>query len=654
MITGNEPKPGRDDSSRNEAPEAGRRTPRSGHTDVRSPVGLTLGERYDVEEEIGSGAFAVTYRGRDARLGRAVAIKVLRQTYAINPISVQRFEREARAAASVAQGNVVDVYDFGRHGDLLYLVMQFIEGEDLKKLILREGPMPPRRAAGITFQVLAGLEAIHRAGIIHRDIKPQNVMIGRDGIARVADFGIARAAEDVGLTTTGSSIGTVSYMAPEQAQVEPLTPATDLYAVGVMLYEMLTGKLPFEAPTIVALMLAHIQTPPVPPSARAPDPSITPEVDAVVMRALAKRPEDRYADATAMAGALSAAIENDTHVKGELTRSLAAVQPDTLRTVVPPSSREAAASPRVTTPQVAPEGPVSRRRAPRRGDRALIGVLLLLLIAGGSLGGAALWQDLNNGNGTGDDQQALVVDLNPTSTPTITPAVTEPPMATITPLPTPTTTVTAPPTRTPVPSPTATAVPTETRVPTRTPEPTAVPTETPAPTRTPEPTAVPTETPVPTTVPEQSQAVTMTFTASDWEDAYFQETGNMQPWSAVYAQGTGYEQATLRFDVDGEPASENFTLSVDGMTSENWTALPIAIRINDVEVFSGNSPFPTWSGVDGEQPWATASVELPTSTLVRGENTITFINRNTTGNFSEPPYILLADATITVEVQADG
>ena len=146
----------------------------------------------------------------------------------------------------------------------------------------------------------------------------------------------------------------------------------------------------------------------------------------------------------------------------------------------------------------------------------------------------------------------------------------------------------------------------------------------------------------------------MTFTASDWEDAYFQETGNMQPWSAVYAQGTGYEQATLRFDVDGEPTSESFTLSVDGMTSENWTALPIAIRINDVEVFSGNSPFPTWSGVDGEQPWATASVELPTSTLVRGENTITFINRNTTGNFSEPPYILLADATITVEVQADG
>ncbi len=148
--------------------------------------------------------------------------------------------------------------------------------------------------------------------------------------------------------------------------------------------------------------------------------------------------------------------------------------------------------------------------------------------------------------------------------------------------------------------------------------------------------------------------MTHSFTASDWEGAYFQETGNMRPWSALYAQGTGYSEAVLRFTVDGEPASESFTLTVEGMTSENWTTLPITIRINDVEVFSGNSPFPTWSGVDGEQPWATATVELPTSTLVQGENTIAFVNRNTTGNFSEPPYILLADGTVTVELQVES
>jgi len=612
--------------------------PRSGHTEVRDPIGQVLGDRYEVEQEIGSGAFAVTYRGRDARLGRAVAIKVLRQTYAINPTSVQRFEREARAAASVAQGNVVDVYDFGRHGNLLYLVMQFIEGEDLKKLIAREGLMQSRRAAGITLQVLAGLAAIHRAGIIHRDIKPQNVMIGRDGVARVADFGIARAAEDVGLTTAGTSVGTASYMAPEQAQVEALTPATDLYAVGIVLYEMLTARLPFEAPTTVALMLAHIQTPPVPPSVRAPDRGITPKLDAVVLRALAKRPDDRYADAPAMASALSTAIRDVAPAEEQATRPLAVVQPDTVRTTIPPAARTATVQPPAITRPVATR-PVAfaRRRPPRRGDRALPFVLALLLLAGGGLGGAVLFQELDNGGAPEGARQALVVDLKPTPAPTGTPVATDTPVPT--PTRTPTATETPAPTRTPAPSPTATTVPTETPSPTQTPEPTSTP--------------PPTETPAPTTAPGQPQPVSQTFAASDWEGAYYQESGNMRPWSAVYAQGTGYEEATLRFTVDGEPASETFSLTVDGMTSENWTTLPIAIRINDVEVFAGNSPFPTWSGVEGEQPWATASVELPTSTLVRGENTITFVNRNTTGNFSEPPYILLAEGTITVELQPD-
>ena len=615
--------------------EAGESLPR--RSVARTPVGQALGGRYEVEEEIGFGAFSVTYRGRDLRLGRTVAVKVLRQTYALNPTSVQRFEREARAAASVSQGNVVDVYDFGRHGDLLYLVMQFIEGEDLKKLIEREGPLPPRQAAGITLQVLAGLTAIHRAGIIHRDIKPHNVMIGRDGVARVADFGIAQVAEDVGLTTAGTSVGTASYMAPEQAQVEPLTSATDLYAVGIVLYEMLTGRLPFEAPTTVALMLAHIQTPPVPPTVRAPDQGIAPELDAVVLRALAKRPDDRFADAPAMASALGAAI-HDVAPMEQATRPLAVVQPDTVRMAVPPVSRVAPAVSAATTgPLATPPVTFARQRPPRRGDRALRVVLPLLLLAGGSLGGAALWQELDDGDGATNERQALVVDLNPTATATEAPVVTDTPVATDTPEPTATRTPTA----------------TERPVPTRTPVPS--PTVTPAPTNTPEPTPAPTSTvaPDPTTDPGLPETMTHSFTASDWEGAYFQETGNMRPWSALYAQGTGYSEAVLRFTVDGEPASESFTLTVDGMTSENWTTLPITIRINDVEVFSGNSPFPTWSGVDGEQPWATATVELPTSTLVQGENTIAFVNRNTTGNFSEPPYILLADGTVTVELQLE-
>lgn len=290
------------------------------------PVGETLGDRYLVEQEIGSGAFSITYRGRDDRLGRTVAIKVLRPTYALDPTYVQRFEREARTAASISQGNVVDVYDFGRHGELLYIVMQYVEGEDLKHLILREGPLPPRRAVEISRQVLAGLAAIHHAGIIHRDIKPQNVLIGNDGIARVTDFGVAHVTIDAGLTTAGTTVGTASYMAPEQAQAEALTEATDLYAVGVVLYEMLTGRLPFEAPTAIALMLAHIRDQPVPPSHRAPDRPIPASLDAVVMRALAKPPEDRYRDSAAMARALSSSLQDSAAVTA-VTRALPVERP---------------------------------------------------------------------------------------------------------------------------------------------------------------------------------------------------------------------------------------------------------------------------------------------------------------------------------------
>jgi hypothetical protein len=148
--------------------------------------------------------------------------------------------------------------------------------------------------------------------------------------------------------------------------------------------------------------------------------------------------------------------------------------------------------------------------------------------------------------------------------------------------------------------------------------------------------------------------MTMSFAASDWQGAYFQETGNLQPWSAVYSQSTEYGQGTLSFTIDGEPASDTFTLTVDGMTSENWTELPIAVLINGQEVYTGNSPFPTWNGVDGQQPWATFSFDLPTSVLQQGENTLTFVNLMEEGLFSRPPYILLAGGTLTIELRESG
>jgi len=145
--------------------------------------------------------------------------------------------------------------------------------------------------------------------------------------------------------------------------------------------------------------------------------------------------------------------------------------------------------------------------------------------------------------------------------------------------------------------------------------------------------------------------VTLSFTAADWQGAYYQEAGNLQPWSAVYAQSTGYGSGSLSFNVDGTPATESFTLTVDGMTSENWSELPMSLLINGEQVYEGTSPFPTWNGVDGEQPWARVNIDLPTSPLQPGENTVTFVNGVGEGEFSRPPYILLAGGTLTIEVQ---
>lgn len=408
---------------------------------------------------------------------------------------------------------------------------------------------------------------------------------------------------------------------------------------------------------MIALMLAHIQTRPVPPSVRAPARRIAPELDAVVMRALAKRPEDRFADAPAMASALSNAI-GYVPPGEESTRRVAVVGADTVMTAPQPALPVASAWPPTAGPsdQNAPSLAMSRRPA-RRWDRVLPAVLLLLLLLGGVVGGAALFLGL----GDGDDEPGELVanlDLTPTAeeqvieTPTEPPAptATEPP-PTQTPVPTPTE---PPPTQTPVPTPTA-PPPTQTPVPTETPLP--------PPTETPEP--VPTDPPIESVETNPSAAdqtdgsdgegapgtMTLDIAASDWRGAYFQETGNLRPWSAVYAQSTGYGEGTLRFTVDGEPASDTFNLTVDGMTSENWTELPISISVNGQRVYTGDSPFPTWNGVDGQQPWGTASIDLPVSVLQPGENTLTFTNRVVEGEFSRPPYILLAGGTLTIEMR---
>ena len=214
------------------------------------PAADALGERYVLDQLIGEGAFARTYRGRDTRLVRTVAVKLLRSYYAADPAFLERFQREAQAAAKVDHPNVVHLYDYGGHDGAYYLVLQYVPGHDLKRMIEDRAPLPPADAIRIAREILGGLAAIHAAGIIHRDIKPQNVLIGLDGIPRVTDFGIAYESGQSKLSTLthhGVTLGTPAYMAPEQARGETVSQATDIYSTGVVLFELLTGRLPFEA-----------------------------------------------------------------------------------------------------------------------------------------------------------------------------------------------------------------------------------------------------------------------------------------------------------------------------------------------------------------------------------------------------------------------
>lgn len=357
----------------------------------REWIPAIVGGRYRVERELGSGAAAVTVAAIDETLGRRVAVKLLKPESELDPEFSRRFSREARAAASVNHQNVVNVYDVGQGDDLLYLVMQYVDGSDLKQLVEREGALPWRRAVDIARAVLSGLAAIHATGIVHRDIKPQNVLIGRDGSVKVTDFGVVHVERDSGLTTAGMTVGTATYMAPEQAQGNTPTPAADLYAVGVMLYEMVSGEVPFSAPTPVAVMLAHIQQEASPPTAprgmeRLPDGLVE-----VIRQAMSKDPESRFRGADAMRRAL----ENP-----ESWRSAADVMPmvgQTARTRAIPvtPARRSAAAPR----RQAQAPPVEER--PGGGFGTFLVTMLIVLAFGLVATTGVLWY-LEN---TGDDPE---------------------------------------------------------------------------------------------------------------------------------------------------------------------------------------------------------------------------------------------------------
>ena len=339
--------------------------------------------RYRVVRRIGSGGMADVYCAEDSHLGRQVAIKVLHRRFAQDQEFVERFRREAKSAAGLNHPNVVGVFDRGEHEGTYYIAMELLDGQTLKDIVGAEAPLAQERVIDLGLQILQAAGFAHSHGVIHRDFKPHNVIVDQQGHAKVTDFGIARAGASE-MTETGSIMGTAQYLSPEQAQGHAVTATSDIYSIGVMLYEMLAGRLPFEGDSAVAVALKHLSEPPAPISQWRPD--VHPALEAVVMAALAKDPAQRWQSAEDLAAGLEAArtqIEAGPN-GGQDTAAFAAIP-------VPPAEATAPTQLAQTTepPFVAPvEEP---RRDPRRPwwwwaigalVLALVGVLLYLILSG--------------------------------------------------------------------------------------------------------------------------------------------------------------------------------------------------------------------------------------------------------------------------------
>ncbi len=258
-----------------------------------------LNKRYKLLSPIGQGGMAVVHKAQDLSLGRLVAVKILRENLTSDPEFLARFQQEARAAANLAHPSIVTVHDFGRDGGRYYIVMEYIEGKDLKSLIKQDGPFPPERALDLSVQICAGVGYAHRAGLVHCDIKPQNILVTQDSRVKITDFGIARALANVHPGETTDVVwGSPQYYSPEQAAGEHPTPASDVYSIGVVMFEMLAGRLPFVAANQQQLALMHLRE--EPPRLSLFNPQVPETLERIVHKVLAKEPSARYRTADQM------------------------------------------------------------------------------------------------------------------------------------------------------------------------------------------------------------------------------------------------------------------------------------------------------------------------------------------------------------------
>jgi serine/threonine-protein kinase len=354
-------------------------------------------KRYVIKRKLGSGGMADVYLAEDQELGRRVALKLLNDRHAADEQFVERFRREAQSAAGLNHPNIVSIFDRGRAEGTYYIAMEYLDGRTLKELLVRNGPTPIPIAIDYARQILGALSFAHRNGIIHRDIKPHNIVVGGDGRLKVTDFGIARSGASQ-MTEAGSIVGTAQYLSPEQARGAPVDPRSDLYSLGIVLYEMLTGNVPFTGDTPVEIAMKHLSQIPEPPSKERPE--VPHDLDAVVMRALSKEPDQRYgsteemdADLARVARGVAVAPETED----AMTQVLSGVGATTAQTMI---TRPRAVAPPPAPPSYRTPGPYYDYAEPPRGRSIWPWLLALGLIIAGGIGGWFLYtkiqQQLDN------------------------------------------------------------------------------------------------------------------------------------------------------------------------------------------------------------------------------------------------------------------
>ncbi|HSB37620.1 MAG TPA: Stk1 family PASTA domain-containing Ser/Thr kinase [Gaiellaceae bacterium] len=352
-------------------------------------IGTVFDGRYRILRKLGAGGMADVYLAEDQELGRRVAIKILNDRHAADDSFVERFRREAKNAAGLSHPHIVSIYDRGEAEGTYYIAMEYLDGRSLKELIVGRGPAPVKTAIDYTRQILAAVGFAHKHGIVHRDIKPHNVLVGPEGRLKVTDFGIARSGASQ-MTEVGSIIGTAQYLSPEQARGAPVDQTSDLYSVGVVLYEMLTGRVPFTGDTPLEIAMKHLSEVPKPPSELRPE--VPHDLDSIVLRALAKDPAERYRSAEEMDADLARVLEGLPVDPDTETAATAVLSGSGVLAAAPTSvlTKPAAAAPARPAPpgRTPPAGYYGYEGPPRRRRPVWPWVLsILLLIAAG----AAAW-----------------------------------------------------------------------------------------------------------------------------------------------------------------------------------------------------------------------------------------------------------------------